>query len=804
MTMTDPMHPFRGSAAARPPCERGPRRPRLKPLALLLLSAALPLPGCDRNTQPAIGPLPRLQGGGSVAAPRVNGTIGTTDENGRPLVSYGRNRVPQVGRGAAMTSAGTISLDFADTDVRDAVAQILGTILHANYTIDPAVKGTVTLHTATPLAPEQLVPTLQALLSQVGATLYQAGALYRITTVGVVQGGGPGGAAGGGSGGPSPALAGSESLAGSAMVALHFAGAQDLAKALQPFVQSGARIAPVAGANALLVSGDPAVRNTLISLIQAFDIDALAGQSYALLPVDSGDAKDIGDALKEALRGRGGALSEVVRVVPMSRVNAVLVVASDSRYIDDARRLFGLVERARRNSVRSWHVYYLQNSHANDAAYVLQQAFTPNNVTAQPTQAPQANIPGSGQSGFGSGLSSGSGGSSGFGSGLTGSTGLGGGLGGSSSGSLTSGTSSQNGTGQTNTQPTANSQAANANPLMGGLDSSAGGSSDARAMRIIPNPQNNALLIYATDEENDTVNQMLRKIDILPLQVRIDAVIAEVQLNDNLRYGTQFFFKSGGINGVLSSNSQTLTTGTLATAAFSDTLPGFVIGGASGGGAPFAINALQDVTTVHVLSSPELLVLDNQPARLQVGQLVPIQTGASTSTLSTGQVFNQYTYEPTGVIMQVTPRVNNGGLVTLDVSQEVSSVNGTSTSSTNPTFNDRSVTSRVVVQDGQTIGLAGLITDTSTRDNSGIPWLKDIPVLGALAGNQNNTRQRTELLVLITPHVMHDQHDAQALTEDMRDNLVNAAAVPYELGPMRATGSADPQARVRRSVGLGP
>ena len=326
-------------------------------------------------------------------------------------------------------------------------------------------------------------------------------------------------------------------------------------------------------------------------------------------------------------------------------------------------------------------------------------------------------------------------------------------------------------------------------------------------MRIIPNPQNNALLIYGTDQENDTVNQMLRKIDILPLQVRIDAVIAEVQLNDALQYGTQFFFKSGGVNGVLNANEAATTaiTSTLTSTAFSSTLPGFIIGGTGNGGAPFAINALQAVTTVHVLSSPELLVLDNQTARLQVGQLVPIQTGSQTSTLSTGSVFNQDSYQPTGVIMQVTPRVNNGGQVTLDISQEVSNVAAPATGTTsNPTFNDQSVVSRVVIHDGQTIGLAGLITDQSSRGNSGIPWLKDIPILGLLGGSQNNNRTRTELLILITPHVMHDQHDAQALTEDLRDTLVNAAAVPDELTPMRQTGSADPQQRVRRSVGLGP
>jgi general secretion pathway protein D len=157
------------------------------------------------------------------------------------------------------------------------------------------------------------------------------------------------------------------------------------------------------------------VRATIANLMQAFDIDLLAGQSYALLPAGTGDAKDFASALQDAFRAQsGGALAGLVRVVPMTRVNAVLVIASQALYIEDARRVYALVERARRATVRSWHVYYLQNSHANDAAYVLQRAFTPNDVTAQPSDTGQTGQPGMAQGGIaqlggaGSGIGGGS------------------------------------------------------------------------------------------------------------------------------------------------------------------------------------------------------------------------------------------------------------------------------------------------------------------------------------------------------------------------------------------------------------
>ncbi len=793
--------------------------------AVLLLSL-LALAACEQR-EPVLEALKPLPGGAAgTASPRVNGAVGTTDLPPSPELSYGQPQPLTAPAPGALPKGGAVSLDFADTDIREVVAQILGNILHVTYTIDPAIHGTATLHTSAPLSNAQLIPALQALLGQNNAALVQSGGIYRVVpassaaVAAATTPGAPPGAPGAAAGAP-----GINAPGGSAVVALRYAGAEELAKVLQPFAGNAVHIVPDPARNALILSGDPEARATITNLVRAFDIDLLAGQSYALLPAGSGDAKDFASALQDAFRAqKGSPLADLVRVVPMARVNSVLVVASQPRYIDDARRVYALVERTRRATVRTWHVYYLQNSHANDAAYVLQRAFTPNDVTAQPTETTQGAQAGMGagigqQAGYGGGgygagggrfggssvLGSGGGigsgsisgptlGGAGMGGGTFGGGGIGGGIGGGGAGVATGGLSQS--------QPAANTSA---NPLLGGLEPGGNGAQQQpNAMRIIPNPQNNAILVYATQQEEDTVEAMLRKLDILPLQVRIDAVIAEVTLNNALQYGTQFFFKSGGINGVLSTASQSFTAANLASATFGTTLPGFIIGGKGLGGAPLAISALQSVTTVHVLSSPELLVLDNQPARLQVGNLVPYLTSSSQSQIVSGApVVNSVNYQPTGVIMQVTPRVNSGGLVTLDVSQEVSDVDNSSPKASgidSPTFLERNVTSRIVVQDGQTVGLAGLIRDSATRGNAGIPWLKDVPVLGFLAGSQNNNRTRTELLVLITPHVLHDQRDARALTEDLRDQLINAAVIPQEMQSTRPFGSPDPNERVRKSV----
>jgi general secretion pathway protein D len=711
---------------------------------------------------------------------RVNGAVGGYDAGPRPSAAYSGPAAINVAAAANYPAQGDISLDFADTDIRTVVDQILGGILHQNYTIDPSVTGTATLHTVTPLARAELIPTLQTLLAQNKAVLVQANGIYRVMLQSDAAG--------------SPALAGDAALGGGAVIPLHYADAVQLATVLAPYVAAGGRIVAAPDQNALLVEGDPSTRAALTGLIEAFDVDELAGQSYELFPVTTGDAKDFATAFSQALGAAGGDPSKPgpISVVPLERIDAVLVIAKTESFLFDAQRVYAVINQVQRETVRSWHVYYLQNGRANDAAYVLQQAFTPDSVTAQPT--PVA----TGQAVSGlqdQNASSGSSGASSTGS-VGGITGLGGsgGIGGVIGGDVTNAPSG----GSSAPAPAGGSgggdqTASGASALLGPLSQSAG-QANADEMRIIPDEQNNSLLIYGTADENDKINAMLSKIDISPVEVRIDATIAEVDLDNALQYGTQFFFKSGDINAVLT----TASSSSLAT-----NFPGFVLSGAGSDAAPLAISALQAVTKVNILSSPELMVLDGQAASLQVGNLVPYLSQTSQSTItSTSEVVNSIDYRETGVILQVTPHVGSNGLVTLDVAQEVSGVQSgvTTTGINSPTFSERAVTSRVAIADGQTIGLAGLISDNDSHQNSGIPFLKNVPLLGALVSSQNNSRTRTELLVLITPHVIRTQNDADALTADLKEEMPNAAQVPAALQFTPVSGSADPDAPLRARI----
>jgi general secretion pathway protein D len=754
------------------------------------------LTGCVRpSPPPPLEPLPPVAPGTGQASARINGSVGTTASVGSESVSYGSGVTAgnaagtQIPPGATgITAGGAATLNFEDADIRAVVAQILGGILHVNYTIDPAVHGTATLHTSVPITYDQMIPTLQVLLAQDGATLLNSGPLFRIVPAAAGQ---PAG------------LAASPTDSGGQVIPLQYASAGDLARVLQPFVTQGSRLAAVPGSNAVVISGDPTSRQALEGLISALDVDTLSGQSLALLPVEEGDAKDVATALQQALNGgssnsspsgpSAGAGEGATQVIPMERINAVLVAAPRPQIIVQAQRIFAMIQRGQQNSVRRWTVYYLQNGQSNDVAYILQQAFTPDHVTAQPTATAQLKSPASDLSGSGGG----SGGITSIGDGGAGGGGVGGIGGGSLGGLGTSGGGLGSTTSSSSTSSSGGGSSNSANPLLGGLDASgsADTSSNPNEMRIVPDAVNNSLLIYGTPQEIATVMATLRKIDIIPLQIRIDAVIAEVELNDALQYGTQFFFKAGGLNGTL----QAVFNAT-------NSFTGYFLAGSNA--SQVALNLLQAVSTVHVLSSPELMVMDNQPARLEVGDLVPYLTQQAQSTLTTNtDIINSVGYEQTGVILEVTPRVSSEGLVTLDIAQEVSNVDTSASTTisnggiTSPTFDQRDVESRVVVQDGQTIGLAGLIQDSVTKSNQGVPFLKDVPVIGALFGQQSNSRTRDELLVLITPHVVHDQRDALAFTEDLREELPSAAATPQYLHDTPISGSDDPGAPLIRRFG---
>ncbi len=300
-------------------------------------------------------------------------------------------------------------------------------------------------------------------------------------------------------------------------------------------------------------------------------------------------------------------------------------------------------------------------------------------------------------------------------------------------------------------------------------------------VRIVADTENNSLLIWATNQNYERIVSTLQKMDVMPRQVLIEATIAEVTLTGKLQYGLQWFFNNGvGTNngkdfkgtGSLGLNADDLTINEVLegreSSAFSYAITD------SAGFVRALLNTLAGDSKVKVLSSPQVMVVDNQQAVIRVGTQQPIR-GQITSSTSTGNL-QSYDYKDTGVLLEVLPRVNSGGMVNMEIKQEVIDVGAPDTSVDNQrTFLQRSVTSKVVVQSGQTLVLGGLIRDNRSGSQGGLPVLYKIPVLGALFGGTNEEMLRTELIVLITPRVVRDSQEARQVTDEIRRKMKEIA-----------------------------
>ena len=281
--------------------------------------------------------------------------------------------------------------------------------------------------------------------------------------------------------------------------------------------------------------------------------------------------------------------------------------------------------------------------------------------------------------------------------------------------------------------------------------------------RIVADGTKNSIIVWGNDTEQQAFAQLIRSLDSRPVQVLLEATIAEVTLNDELNFGLRWFFEQGDVSGTFTD---------AASGGVSSSFPGlsFLFQGTS---ARLALNALNSVTNVNVVSSPSLMVLDNQEARLQIGDEVPVATQQSvSSTDANAPVVNTISFRDTGIILSVKPRVSSSGQVTLEIEQEVSSVSTTTTSGIDsPTISQRKIKTSVVVSDGQTIALGGLIEEGRNRTNSKVPGAGDVPVLGALFRNRSDRIEKTELLILITPRVIRDGGESRSVTDELRSRI---------------------------------
>ena len=715
-----------------------------------------------------------------------------------PESFYGReaklDAAPSTGEPAA-TGDG-YELNFENAAVTTVAKVVLGDILGVGYTIDPRVQGTVTIASGRPVPKADLVLVLENALRMSNVVLVsdKAGG-FRLIPSGDAQGSGR--------------TSSSEQAAagyGISVVPLRYTSAQAILKLLDSFAFKPGMARADTGHNIILIQGSGPERDSAVEAIMSFDVDWMRGQSVGIYPIQNATPEAVIKELEKIMEtGDTGLNHDLVTLQPIARLNAVLVVTRKPNLLKTAATWITRLDKTD-NAGAQVRVYRLRYGDARQVSKVLNDLFgtrssgldsAVNQLAPGGGVATTSSLTGGaggtspfGQTGGGLG---GGGGGGGIGSTIGGASGLGGnnqsgGLGGSSTlGSAGGLGSTSGGIGGSSGGIGGNSGG------IGGIGGTGGGTGLGQrgglgganqttaislpGVRIAADVVNNSLVIFANQENYRLIESTLAQLDRPQLQVAIHATIAEVTLNNDLQYGVEYYIQGN-------SAAFGLTTG-IAQTALSAVLPGsnLLLGPAAN--PRVVINALRNVTDVKVLSSPSVVVLDNEVAQLQVGDQVPVSTGsAAVLTNPNTPLINTISYINTGVILAVSPRVNINGNVVLEVEQQISNVaNNAAALTLTPTVTQRMIKSSIAVASGQTVLLGGLITETQQRSRSGIPVLEEIPLLGEAFSSNDRSTARTELIIFIEPQIIRDGVDAAKVAQELRAKLRGSAEASFPPGP---------------------
>lgn len=603
-----------------------------------------------------------------------------------------------------------VSLNFENADLREAVEIILGETLGLSYIFDPAVVGTVSLKTTSPLPANSVLEILETMLRMNGAALIAEERLYKIIPMAMV---------GNESFVPEIAEGGQRIPAGYnvLLVPLQYVSVSQMDKILEPFVTPDTVIRLDQERNVLVLGAPGFELSRIMETISLFDVDLLKGKSVGMFRLNYVNAEVAAQELNTLFSsGPDAALEGMIRFVPITRLNALMILTTQASYLEKAETWINRLDKGDETG-QNLYVHYLQNGKAIEVAEILNQLLSGRPVNRNRQIGVVA--PGMGQVTLVARPDG-----------------------------LTSGNRTISTTNQSSFTSANNSIA-----------------------QVVADEANNALLIRSSEKDFRMIKSILEKLDIVPLQVLIEATIAEVTLTDDMRFGLQWFFNTGGLGNGYTGNVR-LANGS--DGALAPSFPGFAgVVNDSTGGIRGILDALEGVTTVNVISSPHLMALNNHTAELQVGNEVPVITQQQQNTTNiTSTLVNTVQFRDTGVILKVTPRVSSDGTINMEIEQEVSNVvQSIDSGELTPTISQRLVKSTIVAQSGETIVLGGLISDQEIFTRSGLPFVSRVPVIGNLFSRTEINKTRTELLVLISPKIVRNATEARRVTQELQDRL---------------------------------
>ncbi len=626
---------------------------------------------------------------------------------------------------SALAEDGEIVLNFEGESLQSVVHTILGEVLQETFVIGPGVSGQVTFSTSKPVSREQLMPILELLLRWNGAAMVFTEGRYHILPVADAI-----------RGNLTPVLSSKAQAMGYEVrvVPLEFIGALEMAKILEPYVRDGAMVRVDPGRSMIFLAGTQEELRNYLQTVEVFDVDWLAGMSVGIYPLETVDVASITAELTMIFgTDSESPLAGMFRFVPLERLASIMVITPQEAYLEKAAKWIETLDRGAAGSGLQLYVYRVKNLEAQVLANYLSILF--GGQTSQPSQN-------------------------------------------RARGTLAPGLQEV----QRSSISDFNRNRLAANER--GIQSNRGGgtvvNTEDGEIRITSVVETNSLLIQATQSQYSSILAAIERIDEEPLQVLIEAQILDVELNEDLQFGVNWF---------LTKNPDAIAPGadTPISQAFDSVIFGgstnffATITGAVGSGFVNAtISALESVTDVRSLGAPSLLVRNNATATITVGTQVPVQS----SSISTGNsnVISSAQYVSTGITLTVTPRINPGGLVYMDVSQEISRPGARDPDislSGNPPINNKSVTTQVAVQSGQTIFLGGLIAESTSKGRTGVPYLNRIPGIGALFGSRTTSTVRSETIVMITPTVIESTTNLKVVSDDIRKEFMKIPPIDH-------------------------
>ncbi|WP_226505874.1 type II secretion system secretin GspD [Pseudomonas sp. MWU16-30317] len=657
-------------------------------------------------------------------------------------------------------ASGDIMFNFTNQPIEAVINSVMGDLMHENYSIAQGVTGDVSFSTSQPVNKTEALSILETLLSWTNNAMIRQGNRYVILPANQAV-----------SGKLTPTLASARPANGlsARLFSLRYISATEMQKLLKPFARENAFLLVDPARNVLSLAGTPEELANYQDTINTFDVDWLKGMSIGVYGLQRATVGELMPQLQKMFGPDSGMpLAGMVHFLPIERTNSVVAISSQPQYLSEVGDWIHTIDEGGGNEPQLY-VYDVRNMKATDLAKYLRQIYGNGEIKDDSAAKVAPGVRTTSLSSLNSNNSSGTSGGLSSG-GLNGSSGQG--LNSSNGNSMQSVGSEQSSDDDSDQDGTASSDGSD-----GSSSDSAGSQGTAKSLdqstRITAQKSSNQLLIRTRPAQWTEIEGAIKRLDNPPMQVQIETRILEVNLTGELDMGVQWYL--GRLAGNSSSTTVSNTSGSQgalgsggAALASTDSLfYSFVSKNLQ-----VALHALESNGRTQVLSAPSLVVMNNQQAQIQVGENIPInQTSVNTTTSDT--TLSSVEYVQTGVILDVVPRINPGGLVYMDIKQQVSNADysNVTTTNSNPAISARSVATQVAVQSGQTVLLGGLIKQDNSDTSTAVPYLGRIPGLKWLFGSTTKSKARTELIVLITPRVVTGNSQAQQVTDDYRQQM---------------------------------